>query len=45
MGHSAEHRDGPRSGSSGEDRRAVDDLVTQTAVEASRAESNARRPD
>ena len=45
MGDNAEHRDGPQSGSSEDDSGAVDDPLTQTAVKASRAEFNGRKPE
>jgi hypothetical protein len=45
MGDNAEHRDGPQSGSSGDDSGAVDDPLTQADVRASRAEFNGRKPE
>ncbi len=43
MGGNAEHRDGPQSGSSGDDSDAVDDPVTKTDVKPSRVEFNGRK--
>ncbi len=45
MGDNAECRDGPQSGSSGDDCGAVNDQLTQTDVKASRAEFNGRKPE
>ena len=45
MGDNAEHRDGPQSGSSGDDSGAVNDPLTQTDVKASRADFNGRKPE
>lgn len=42
MGDNAEHRDGRQSGSSGDDRGAVNDPLTQTDVKAS---FNGRKPE
>lgn len=44
MGDNAEHRDGPQSGSFGDDSAGVNDPNTQTAVKPSRAEFSARVP-
>ena len=44
MGDNAERRDGPQSGSSGNDGGAVNDPLTQTEVKASQAEFNGRKP-
>ncbi len=45
MGDNAEHRDGPQSGSSGDDSGAVNGPLTQTDVKASPAELNGRKPE
>ena len=45
MGDNAEHREGPQSGSSGDDSGAVDDPLTQTDGKASRAELDGRKPE
>ena len=45
MGDNAEHREGPQSGSSGDDSGAVTDALTQTDVKAPRAEFNGRKPE
>ena len=45
MADNADHRDGPQSGSSGDDSGTVKDPLTQTGVRASGAALNGRKPE